>query len=150
MSSAITPASIARASLRAMLLGAISRNSCRLHIHADGIVIEETKNGYDPVLYPEAHTTFDNSSVMKACGLLFKDLVQVVASGAGIKSDELPSGYLTWESELAALGEGSKMAVWPVNWFYRPATRRAPAALIAGIAGAETQAAGVGDMREAA
>lgn len=130
----ITPASTARASLRAMVIGAISRDCSRLHLFSDGIVIEESKNGFDPILYPEAHTTFNNSSVLRACGLTFDDLVRVIATGAGIECEGLPGGYLTWESSLGELGDATGMADCPVNWFFRPASRSAPAALIAGIA----------------
>lgn len=125
----------ARTALRSMARAAIIQSCCRLHIQADGKVIEESRSGFDPVLYPDAHHSFDNSRVLAICDLTFADLVNVVALGSGLASGEMPSSYITWESTLGALGDTSDLADHSVNWFYRPASRTAPAALIAGIAG---------------
>lgn len=150
MDSDKTPSRIgARAALLAMARAAILQDCRRLHIQADGKVIQEGKSGFDPVLYPDAHNAFDNSRVLEICDLTFDDLVKVVASGSGLASAGMPTSYITWESTLGALGDASDIAGHPVNWFYRPATQRVPAALIAGIASDQTRAIAA-VLREAA
>jgi hypothetical protein len=142
----------ARDALLALVRAAIHQDCVRLHIQADGKVIEESKSGFDPVLYPEAHSIYDNSRVLAVCDLTFDDLVSVITSGAGSHADRAPTSYITWESTLGALGDKTDMSGQPVNWFYRPATKSAPAALIAGIASVVLQAMSAHDdaVRQAA
>lgn len=124
----------ARSFLRDLVTSAISEGCVRIHIKDTGMVLREAPGIHDPAIYPEKHKTTDMRQKMNMFRVTFADYLEVIAQGAGFQSAEQASGYITWESSLGALGDKSCMSGRPVNWFYRPATRTAPAALIAGIA----------------
>lgn len=135
------PLMTARSFLCDLVTSAISEGHVRLHIKDTGMVLKEAPGLWDAAIYPEKHKTTDMRQKMAMFGVSFADYLEVIARGAGLAGVEQVSGYFTWESTLGALGDTSRMAARSVNWFYRPASRRGPAVLIAGLPSSEAEEA---------